>query len=76
MVLDRPVRNPGAITPEELDRFRSQTAAWLEANCPAEMRGPPASEADMCWGGRRARFASTAQRLWLERMIANGWTVP
>lgn len=64
------------ITPEELERFRSRTAAWLEANCPAEMRGPPASEADMCWGGRRARFASTAQQLWLERMIANGWTVP
>lgn len=63
-------------TPGELERFRSLTAAWLEANCPAEMRGPPSSDADMCWGGRRGEFASAAQRLWLERMIAKGWTVP
>jgi len=70
------VRNESDNTLEELERFRSLTAAWLEANCPADMRGPPSSEADMCWGGRRGAFASPAQRLWLERMIARGWTVP
>ncbi len=68
--------NEGEITPDELQRFRSQTAAWLEANCPPEMRGPPSGDADMCWGGRRGRFASAAQQLWLERMIAQGWTAP
>jgi acyl-CoA dehydrogenase len=25
---------------DELDVFRSETRAWLEANCPAEMRQP------------------------------------
>jgi len=56
--------------------FRTRTRAWLEANCPPEMRRPMASEDDICWGGRRWRFASDAQRLWLERMAERGWTVP
>lgn len=60
----------------ELEHFRALTAAWLEANCPAEMRGPPAREEDMCWGGRRAQFASAAQRLWLARAVARGLTAP
>jgi len=70
------MRNEGEIAPPELERFRSLAAAWLEANCPAQMRGPPSGEEDVCWGGRRARFASGAQQLWLERMVAKGWTVP
>lgn len=60
----------------ELEQFRTSTAAWLAANCPEEMRGPPANEEEICWGGRRACFASAAQRVWLERMAAQGWTVP
>ena len=60
----------------ELDDFRAQTRAWLEANCPAEMRQPLRSEADVCWGGRNAVFSNPAQKLWLERMGAKGWTVP
>ncbi len=60
----------------DLDTFRSQTRDWLEANCPPEMREPIRSDADMCWGGRNWTFASDAQRLWLERMVERGWTVP
>ena len=60
----------------DLDSFRSDTRAWLEANCPAEMRKPIRSEADICWGGRNWTFASDAQRVWLERMVERGWTVP
>lgn len=60
----------------DLRAFRAQVAAWLEANCPDEMRTPAPGEEQMCWGGRGARFASTAQRLWLERMAGQGWTVP
>jgi acyl-CoA dehydrogenase len=60
----------------ELDTFRSQTRAWLEANCPPEMREPMRSEADACWGGRNWTFQSDAQRVWLERMAERGWTVP
>jgi len=60
----------------DFDSFRTDTRAWLEANCPAEMRQPIRSEADMCWGGRNWTFASDAQRQWLEVMAERGWTVP
>jgi alkylation response protein AidB-like acyl-CoA dehydrogenase len=60
----------------DIDTFRSDTRAWLEANCPAEMRQPIRSEADMCWGGRNWTFASDAQRQWLAVMAGRGWTVP
>ena len=59
----------------ELDTFRAETRAWLEANCPAEMRTPIARDADVVWGGRGAR-PTPAQRAWLEAMGARGWTVP
>jgi alkylation response protein AidB-like acyl-CoA dehydrogenase len=59
-----------------LESFRQQTRAWLEANCPPEMRTPLGGEADICWGGRRWKFKSAEQRLWLERMAGQGWTVP
>jgi alkylation response protein AidB-like acyl-CoA dehydrogenase len=60
----------------DLDSFRTETRAWLEANCPTEMRQPIRSEADICWGGRDWTFQSDAQREWLEAMAGRGWTVP
>ncbi|MEO6582611.1 MAG: acyl-CoA dehydrogenase family protein, partial [Sphingomicrobium sp.] len=60
----------------DLDSFRTETRAWLEAHCPAEMRVPMRSEKDACWGGRDWTFQSEAQRQWLEAMAARGWTVP
>jgi hypothetical protein len=33
----------------DLETFRTQTAAWLEENCPPEMRKPAKSEEDTCW---------------------------
>jgi acyl-CoA dehydrogenase len=60
----------------DLDAIRSDTQAWLDANCPPEMREPIRSEADLCWGGRHWTFQSDAQRRWLEAMAARGWTVP
>jgi alkylation response protein AidB-like acyl-CoA dehydrogenase len=60
----------------ELSAFRAETRAWLEANCPAEMRQPMTSEDDVCWGGRRCQFSSPAQKQWLDVMAARGWTVP
>ena len=60
----------------ELDTFRTDTRAWLEANCPAEMRTPMRSEKDACWGGRKFVFQSPAQKQWLDAMGARGWTVP
>ena len=59
-----------------LDSFRRDTRAWLEANCPPEMRQPVKSEGDVCWGGKRFKFQSEAQRQWMQRMGDRGWTVP
>ena len=60
----------------DLEAFRSATRAWLEANCPAEMRLPVLDESDVCWGGRHRKFKNDAQRIWLEKMAERGWTVP
>jgi acyl-CoA dehydrogenase len=59
-----------------LDTFRSETRAWLAQNCPPEMRKPSRGEPDICWGGRHWQFQSEAQKIWLDRMAARGWTVP
>lgn len=61
---------------DSIDVFRAEARAWLETNCPPEMRQPVTSEDDVCWGGRRWKFANDAQRVWLERMAGRGWTVP
>lgn len=61
---------------DDLDTFRLETRAWLEANCPPEMREPMRDESDACWGGRNPTFKNEAQKLWMERMAARGWTVP
>ena len=60
----------------DLETFRAETRAWLEANCPAEMRTPTEDEEDTVWGGRNPTFRNDAQRVWLERMGAKGWTAP
>jgi acyl-CoA dehydrogenase len=60
----------------DLEQFRTDTRAWLEANCPPEMRQPVRGEDDMCWGGKRWTFKSDAQKQWLEAMAARGWTAP
>ncbi|HCQ53265.1 MAG TPA: acyl-CoA dehydrogenase [Brevundimonas diminuta] len=60
----------------DLETFRAQTRAWLEANCPPECRGAPPLEADMVWGGPNAGYPSPAHKVWLERMAERGWTAP
>ena len=61
---------------QQLDSFRRETRAWLEENCPPEMRTPPKSDADVCWGGRKFQPSSPAQAEWLRIMGERGWTVP
>ncbi len=61
---------------QQLDSFRRETRAWLEENCPPEMRTPPKSDADVCWGGRKFQPSSPAQAEWLRVMGQRGWTVP
>jgi alkylation response protein AidB-like acyl-CoA dehydrogenase len=60
----------------DLEKFRSETRAWLQANCPPEMRRPMTSDEDTFWGGRNTKFSSEPQRVWFERMRDKGWTVP
>jgi alkylation response protein AidB-like acyl-CoA dehydrogenase len=60
---------------DDLEDFRAEARAWLEANCPPSMR-TPMPEDEVVWGGRRASFKNPDAKLWLERMAAKGWTVP
>ncbi len=60
----------------DLEAFRAEAREWLSENCPEEMRDGAAGEEVICWGGRNWVFASEAQKLWLTRAAAKGWTVP
>ena len=64
------------MTDASLDAFRAETRAWLEENCPPTMRSQFASEEDIVWGGRNAKFSHPDAKVWLERMGARGWTAP
>ncbi len=56
----------------DLEAFRADTRAWLAANCPPGARGPgPVSN-----GSTKIQIDDADTRLWLERMIERGWTVP
>ena len=61
----------------DLDTFRAETRAWLEANVPASMREPMRGEGDANWGGRKADYSKNPdQKLYMDRMAERGWTVP
>lgn len=59
----------------DLNAFRAETRAWLEANCPPSMRTRMPEEEQVA-GGKRATFVNPDQKLWLDRMAAKGWTAP
>jgi len=59
----------------DLETFRTETRAWLAANCPPSMRTPMPEE-EIAWGGRKATFRNPDSKVWLERMAARGWTAP
>lgn len=59
----------------DLEQFRAQTRAWLEANCPQSQRQPMTPE-QQYWGGRGVEFPSEDAKLWFERMRDRGWIVP
>ena len=59
----------------DLEKFRAETRAWLEANCPPSMRTPMVED-EVVWGGRNEKFRNPDSKLWLERMAAHGWTAP
>jgi len=59
----------------DLETFRQETRAWLEAKCPESMRGSYSPD-EACWGGKKWVFKNPDQKLWLDRMAEKGWTVP
>ncbi len=58
----------------ELETFRAETRAWLEANCPESQRVPAKYE-DLVYGGGKTPPSGDG-KLWMERMAARGWTAP
>ena len=59
----------------DLEAFRAETRAWLEANCPPSMR-TPMPEDETPWAGRRFVWKNPDSKLWLDRMAERGWTAP
>jgi alkylation response protein AidB-like acyl-CoA dehydrogenase len=55
--------------------FREDLHAWLEESCPPSMRTPMPSGHEV-WGGRNPTFPSEDAKIWLERCVARGYTVP
>jgi alkylation response protein AidB-like acyl-CoA dehydrogenase len=56
----------------DLESFRKETRQWLEENCPPGARGP----GEVYNGSTKIRIKDADTRLWLERMVEKGWTVP
>ena len=63
-------------TSQTQEAFRAELRAWLEENCPPEMRDGKTGEDAICWGGTQWRFSSPEQKLWMERAASVGLTVP
>ncbi len=59
----------------DLEKFRAETRAWLQANAPKALVGAGGSELEGVWGGRRARLTPDQKR-WLEATAERGYTAP
>ena len=64
--------------PADLETFRAEVDAWLEANYPAELRDPAThTDPEAVWGGRAfADDKADPQIAWMRAMAAKGWTAP
>ncbi|MDF2900166.1 MAG: acyl-CoA dehydrogenase [Phenylobacterium sp.] len=61
----------------DLDAFRAEVKAWLEANYPAELRDAKVkSDPEAMWGGRAFAGSTDPQIVWMSRMAEKGWTAP
>jgi alkylation response protein AidB-like acyl-CoA dehydrogenase len=61
----------------DLDAFRTEVRAWLEANYPAELRNPKAkTNPEAVWGGRAFEGSDDPQAVWMRRVAEQGWTAP
>jgi alkylation response protein AidB-like acyl-CoA dehydrogenase len=61
----------------ELDAFRTEVRAWLEANYPAELRNADAkTDPEAVWGGRAFEGSDDPQSVWMRKVAEKGWTTP
>ncbi|MDB5454278.1 MAG: acyl-CoA dehydrogenase [Caulobacteraceae bacterium] len=61
----------------DLDAFRTEVRAWLEANYPAELRDPKVkTDPEAVWGGRAFQGSDDPQAIWMRRVAEQGWTAP
>jgi len=60
----------------DLEKFRSETRQWLEANAPKTIVGLAQGEFEGTWGGRNPTFDHPDMKPWLEMMAEKGWTAP
>ncbi|MDR3513256.1 MAG: acyl-CoA dehydrogenase family protein [Caulobacteraceae bacterium] len=62
----------------DLEAFRAEARAWLEANYPAELRDPDAKvDPEATWGGRAfADNTTDPQIAWMRKVAERGWTAP
>ena len=58
-----------------IEAFRTETRDWLEENCPPGMRTPMPDD-ERVWGGKNPVFKHPESQIWMERMVARGWTAP
>jgi acyl-CoA dehydrogenase len=59
----------------DLETFRLETHAWLDANCPRSQR-QPVKTAELINPGSKQVFPSEDANLWFKRMRDKGWTCP
>jgi len=60
----------------DLEKFRSETHSWLEANAPKTLFGLTVGEMEGSWGGRNPTFDHPDMKPWLQMMAEKGWTAP
>jgi len=60
----------------DLEKFRSDTRSWLEANAPKSMFGARGGALEGVWGGKKAVYQDPDRKLWLDIMAEKGWTSP
>ena len=60
----------------DLEKFRAETASWLDANAPQSIRGVYVSDLEGNWGGRKATYDNPDMKVWLDVMAEKGWTSP
>lgn len=61
---------------ENPDTFRGEIASYISHNCAPDLCAIPTGERETCWGGKRFRFSSDAQRDWMTAAAEAGLTAP